>query len=73
MFHNPTDFVVKGFRIIVRFDLASEFPEALVLLLILNLAAWWLLGRLSRRSRLRHRPGASIAPAPYMARPATAV
>ena len=53
--------------------LAGECPEALVLRFILDLAAWRFLGRPPRRSRLRHRTEASIAPAPYMARPARAV
>ena len=71
--HDLPKLTVECLRVIVRFDLAGEFPEAFVLLFVLNLAAWRFLGRLPRPFRLRHRTGAPIAWAPYMARPAAGV
>ena len=53
--------------------LAGEFPETLVLLLVLDFLAWRLTRRFRRLRFRRHRTGASIALAPYMARPARAV
>lgn len=63
---------IKRLLAIVRFQVAGRLPETLVLLRIVSLALpdCWL--SLCPRLR-RHRTGASIVQAPYMAHPATRV
>jgi hypothetical protein len=63
--------VIERLRVIVRFMLAGELPEALVLLGVVRLALPGL--RFSLRPRLRHRTGASTVQAPYMRPPAAMI